>query len=567
MNSFPIGISALLVGRRGMDLVGQNIANATTPGYRRQTLQTTSRVTAGTGTGVEGVRLVRYDSPPLRTAIIAGNSGQADATVRLDTRRQVETALGQGENTVGGKLEKLFNAVERLTTRPSDSATRREMAAAANELAKQFNTTAGDLARLRTDVGRQATQTVTEVNSLTGRIAELNKRIYAVEVQGQQANELRDQRDQLVDDLSKKVDIRTVQQDYGVVNVIGRDTALVVSDTTNQLAMTTDTAGLLQVTVAGDPTPVRFDGGELGGLIREYNQDIPATSARLDAQAVQLAKAMDKLQATGLGTSGPLATAVGTRGVGDPTQPLATQNLPLGISAGTLTISITNTGTNARTSSAITIDPATMSLNDVAAAVTAGTGGAVTATVDPPQNVLRFQAAAGYKFDFAGRPDSPPAAEFAPPTVADTDTGGALAAFGVNSLFSGVSAGTLAVRPELVADPNLLAASRSGQSGDSSNLDRMAAVREQPLIAGRTLAQDAIDLAAAVGTQVSSLDDYQTAQAGVLKNLAAQEQAIGGVNMDEELVSLLDYQRMIEGATKFMSVVNSSLDTMFDMVR
>lgn len=567
MNSFPIGISALLVGRRGMDLVGQNIANASTPGYHRQSLQITSQVTAGFGTGVEGTRLVRYDAPPLRTAIIAGNSGQADATVRLDTRRQVETALGEGDNTIGGKLESLFNAVERMSTRPSDSATRRELSAAANELAKQFNTTAGDLDRLRADTGKQATQTVTEVNSLTTRIADLNKQIYSVEVQGQQANELRDQRDQLVDDLSKKVDIRTVQQDYGVVNVIGRDTALVVSDTTNQLAMTTDSAGLLQVSVAGDPKPVRFDGGQLGGLMREYNQDIPDTSARLDAQAIQLAKAMDKIQATGLGASGPIASAVGTRGVGDPTKPLATQSLPLGIAAGTLTVSLTNTGTNARTSAAITIDPATMSLNDMAAAVTAGTGGAVTATVDTPQNVLRFTAAAGYKFDFAGRPDSPPAAQFAPPTVADTDTGGALAALGVNTLFSGISAGTIAVRPEVLADPNLLAASRSGQPGDSSNLDRMAAVREQPLIAGRTLSQDAIDLAASVGTQVSSLSDYQSAQTGVLKNLAAQEQAVGGVNMDEEMVSLLDYQRMIQGATKFMSVVNTSLDTMFDMLR
>ncbi len=567
MNSFSIGTSALAVGRRGMDLAGQNIANAGTPGYRRQVINASARAINNIGLGVEVTRLTRYEAPPLRTAILAGNSEEAAAATRLDARRQIETAFGTGENTIGGELDALFNSVERLTSRPADNAARRELLANANDLTSQFAAVADDIDRLKFDLGRQATQTVDEVNSITTRIADLNGRIYAIEVSGEQANELMDQRDQLVDDLSKKVDFRTVNMDHGVVNLIGSGAALVVSTTATQFAVTGNGTGGLDVTVSGQPQPVQFGGGALGGLLREYNVDIPATRIRLDSLANATAAGFDKLQATGLGLDGPITSSVGSRPVADPTQPLATQGMAIPLSAGTLTISMTNLGTQARTSAAIAIDPNTMSLNDVAAAITAGSGGQVTATVDTPQNVLRLTAQAGFAFDFAGRPDSPPAAVFATPTVADPDTANALAGLGVNGMFTGQGAGNLKVRSGLAGDPNQLAASRTGRSGDGTNLERMAAVREQPLLGGRTLRGEYTDLAATIGVAINSLDAEQSSRAGVLANLNAQEQSVVGVDVNEELVKLMDYQRMVEGASRFISSLNEALDSIFEMTR
>lgn len=567
MNGFPIGISALAVGRRGMDLAGQNIANASTPGYRRQAINASSRAIDNIGLGVEVTRLTRYEAPALRTAILVSNSDEADAALRLDARRQIETALGTGDDTIGGKLEALFNSVERLSSRPADAAARRELLANAGTLAGQFAAVADDIDRLKFDLGRQTTQTVNEVNSLTGRIADLNGRIYAFEVRGEQANELKDQRDQLVDDLSKKVDFRVVNMDYGVVNLIGSSEALVVSTTAVQFALSGNGSGGLDVTTGTPPQVVQFAGGSLGGLLREYNTDIPATRARLDTLANATAAQFDKLQATGLGLDGPITNSVGTRPVTNPAQPLATQNTAIPISAGTLTISLTNLGSQARTSAAITIDPSTMSLNDVAAAITAGTGGQVNATVDTPQNVLRLTAQAGFAFDFAGRPDSPPAAVFATPTVADPDTANVLAGLGVNGLFEGQGAGNLKVRADLTADPNKLAASRTGRSGDGTNLERMAAVRDQALIGGRTLSGEYTDIATSVGVMVNVLSDEQTSRAGMLANLNAQEQGVVGVDVNEELVKLLDFQRMVEGASRFIASLNEALDSIIEMTR
>lgn len=565
MNSYSIGISALTVGRRGMDVAGQNIANASTPGYHRQSLNAVAKAVQNVGIGVEEAYLTRYTAAPVRTAILTSNSAQAAASARLDARRQIETALGTGDNTVGGKLEQLFNKIEALSSRPSESASRREVIASASDLAGQFNAVSQDVDRLKSDLAGQTTQTVDEVNSLTSRIADLNGRIYAIEVKGQQANELKDQRDQLVDDLSKKVDLRAVNMDYGVVNVIGRDTALVVSTTATKLAVAGNSTGGLDVTVSGQTQPLQFDGGSLGGLLREHNVDIPATRARLDALANATAGQLDKIQATGLGLNGPLTSSVGTRPVADPTQPLATQGLAIPVTSGTLLISITDLATQNRSSASFNIDPNTQSLSDIAAAITTGTNGKIQATVDTPQNVLRFTAKAGLAFDFAGRPDSPPGAVFAPPSVPDTDTANLLAGLGVNSMFSGTGAGNIQVRPELAADPDLLAASRTGRSGDATNLERMAAVRDKSIINGKTPADEYTDIAAGVGTVIKSLDDEQTSRAGLLQNLSAQEQSVTGVDMNEELLHLQDYQRMVEGASKFMSAVNTALDSIMQI--
>ena len=138
--------------------------------------------------------------------------------------------------------------------------------------------------------------------------------------------------------------------------------------------------------------------------------------------------------ATGLGSAGPQATATGTTSVADPTAPLATQNLPFPVQAGQLVVSVTDP-TGGRTNATVAIDPSTNSLNDVAAAITAATGGNVTASVDPTSHVLKFDAAAGYTFDFAGR-DTNPAGGGA---VANPDTANVLSGLGVNGLFTGTA--------------------------------------------------------------------------------------------------------------------------------
>ncbi len=556
MNAFPIGTSAIATGQRALDLIGQNLANAATPGYHRQAANLVNRVT-----GVDVASITRYTANPVRTAIISGNSYQGAIDARLDVRRQVESTLGSGNGGIGDQLSNFFNQVEQLTARPDDTAARRPLVAAAGDLARQFNTAAGDIDRLRNDIGGQIPRVVDEVNTFATRIADFNTRIAIREHQGDQANDLRDQRDQLIDELSKRIDIKTVDQPFGVVNVIASGAAVVVGEFPNKFQVGPDSSGNLVITQTGSTQPVTFNSGSLGALLQEFNTDIPATRARLDALAGQLISRVNQVQATGLGLGGPITSTTGTVSASSATVPLNAANLPFPVTAGNLTVSVTDLATGNRTNTTIAIDPATQSLQDIATALNAIPG--LSASINAPVNRLDLQAQPGFAFDFAGRDTNPPGGG----AVANPDSAGLLAALGVNGLFAGTNAVSIAVRPEIVADPNKLAASLSGQPGDATNLERFAAIRDQAVIGGRTLAGDFADQASAVGTDVQTLADQQTAQSGLMQSLAAQEQSVTGVDMNEELVHLLDFQRMVAGASKYLGVVNSALDEIMNIIR
>ncbi|MDB5307479.1 MAG: flgK [Gemmataceae bacterium] len=566
MNAFSIGLSALQTGQSTLDLIGQNLANATTPGYHRQVVDLVARTTAGTGTGVDIASVTRFTSPPVRTAILRGNADRAAATAQLDIEQQVQTTLtagstGKTPGGVGDGLTSLFNQITQLTSTPSDPAVRRTVVSAASALAGQFNSAAAGLDNLRNTLGGQISQTVTQVNTLAGKIAALNAQIANVEGQGGQANNLHDQRDQLIDQLSKQVDVRTVDQPNGVVNVLSSGGPIVLGQLAVSFQVGPDASGNLAVTPAGSAQPQAFASGTLAGQLQEYNQGIPATRGKLDTLANTLSSKLNEIQATGLGTAGPLTATPGTVSVVNPAAPLASQNLPAPVQAGQLVVSVTTTATGQRTNTTIAIDPSTQSLQNVATALNGVAG--LQASVNPATNTLQITAQAGYAFDFAGRDTNPPTGG----PVSNPDTAGVLAGLGVNGLFSGTGAANIAVNPAVAANPGLLATSRTGQPGDETNLERMAAVQTQAVIGGQTLAAAHTDLAATVGSSVQQLGDQQSAQAGILQNLTSQEQSVTGVDQNEEMVHLLGAQQSIQAASQYMSAVNTALDAILQIIK
>ncbi|MCS6867090.1 MAG: flagellar hook-associated protein FlgK [Gemmataceae bacterium] len=551
MNALQIGTSAIAAGQRGLDLVGQNLANAATPGYHRQAVNLVSRVTGDVyGTGVAVASITRFTAQAVRTAILSNNSAQAAFSTRLDIRRQIERALGTTDGGIADQLNDFFNRIEQLSSRPDDTAARRPLIATAVELARQFNAAATDIDRLRNTISDQIPQAVEQLNDWASRIADLNIRISIREKTGDQANDLRDQRDQLIHDLAKLVDIKTVDQPYGVVNVMAAGAAIVVGEFANRFEVNTDPQGNWIITPVGSTQSVTFQSGRLGALLQEHNTEIPATRSRLDALVSALVNQVNAVHATGVPLSGPWTTTTGTVSALSATVPLDAAGLPFPIQTGHLTISVTDTSTNIRTSTTIPIDPATQSLNDLATALSSIPG--LTASVHTPANTLQVDALPGFAFDFA---------------AANADTAGLLPALGINGFFLGSTAAGIRVRSEIVANPNLLAAGTTPQPGDSTNLQRWAALRDVAVFGNRTFQGEYADQAAAVGADVQSLADRQTAQTNLMQALSAQEQAVIGVDMNEELVRLLDFQRMVQSASRYLSVVNSALDEIIDILR
>lgn len=654
MQAYTIGTSALLAGARALDVIGQNVANATTPGYHRQTPVPVTRALGDNLPGGVGIdRIQRYEVPTLTRAVIQARSEQSFYTSGLNISRQAESLFAADQGFINERLETFFNQAEQLTTRTDDGPSKRVVVDAAASLAGRVSGLHGELTRLRDSVRQDAVTVVNDINATAAKIADLNRRIAAAEGRGEQALELRDQRIQEVERLGQMIDVRITEQDRGVINIMGGNAPLVVGDLATKIEVVINTSGDMNIVQQGFTTPLPVRGGSLGAFVQEYNVGIPTYMNRLDSFAQALISQVNAVQSTGLGTSGPFTFLAGSNSVTNPTIPLATAGLKMPAQNGTLAISITDTTTGVRTLTEVPINPATMSLSNVATAITAATGGLLNASVDLATNTLQFQAATGYKFDFAGQPSTSPTTvamsgtsvptvtgvftgspnqtytfnvvgsgtigvtpgmtlnvydgnsalvrtfnigegytpgspldagngitvrlsagtsnngTFTSRLISDADTGNLLPALGIGGLFTGDSAATIGVRSELRANPDLLATSRSGLAGDSSNMIRMAGLRDQKVLDNNSqrFQEYLSDTSAVVGNAVLNQSSQAQAMKNLATNLSSQQQGIVGVDINEEMVNLLQYQRMMQAASRYLSVVNTAMDAIIDMVR
>lgn len=651
--AYSIGVSGMLSSQRSLDIIGNNIANANTRGYHRQIMELATRnFGLPIGDGVKIKDIVRQENSLLESAFLRNSIEFEETTAGLDNLRQIETFINPQPGSSYELLMKFFNETQQSAAAPDDLSRRRVVVATAASLAGRFNSDADELSRMSLDLDNRIAELVDQVNRTSAQIAALNESIQRGEIQGIETNDLRDERDQLIQDLAKFVDVRTIDQEYGVRSVIAAGGSVVVGTTNMELSTTTDASNNVIVTVSGSSTALTISGGQLAGVLNSRNVVVPDLQNRLDALVSEVVRQVDEIHATGVPLSGPMSLLSGEREVDNNANMLNAAGLTYPPQAGSLFVSVTDLANGQRTISEVAIDPATQSLNDLATAITAGVPN-VQAIADTQTRTLRILAADGFAFDFAGRLPTVPTASaitgtstpqisgqyngtandtytytvvgagtvgvtagltlevrdsalnllgsfnigqgyepgkdlpevngvtvalssgtvnagdnFSVRTVAEPDTANILTALGLNTFFTGDSAGTLAVRSDLQADPELLAGSRSGLPGDGSNLQRLAALQDTRLLENGTMtfreyqAQTVGNLA----IQVRDLSDRQTAQQILSDRLDAEIQSVSGVDTNEELVRMLQFQRSFQASARFIAAVNTAMDDLLEIV-
>lgn len=151
---------------------------------------------------------------------------------------------------------------------------------------------------------------------------------------------------------------------------------------------------------------------------------------------------------------------------------------------------------------------------------------------------------------------------------ADSDPGGALVALGLNTLFVGSNASDIALRQEILDDPDLLATSGSGELVDQSILLDILAFQDAPQasldgasIDGR-FASVLADVGFEVGTTQSALDSSKT----VLESLQTRRDSVSAVNIDEELVKMVQFEQTYDAIARFMQVINETSETLLSIL-
>jgi flagellar hook-associated protein 1 FlgK len=151
--------------------------------------------------------------------------------------------------------------------------------------------------------------------------------------------------------------------------------------------------------------------------------------------------------------------------------------------------------------------------------------------------------------------------------AANPDSANLLTALGLNTFFVGSSAGDLAVNPDIVNDPLQLALGTSGQAGDSSNLAKLSALQTEPVLANQTqtLQQYLENIIGSVGTQANDVQTNSTAYAALGQQLNQQQQSVSGVDPNEALMQLVQYQRSYQMSAQFISAVNQTMQSLFNI--
>jgi len=399
MQAYSIGISGLAAAQKGLEVIGNNVANAATEGYHRQRIDLSAAYSSQVGAallggGVDIAGITRIIDRLLEMEILRQHSSLEQVSQEAATLRTVENAFGElsGGGTLSEVIDKFFDTLQDLCAHPSEIIWQSETAIAGANLANQFRTAADFLTQLDTQITLEAQNAVEQINTLINQVAELNNDIERMEMTGGQANNLRDQRDQRIAELAELIGIETQSREYGVVDISIAGIAVVAGSAAMELQVGVTDNNLLGICPAGTQNyDTRMQGGRLGALLSLKNETIAGVHADLDALAGAIIQQVNQYHVQGVGSDGSFSELAGWRMT---SENLADFDPP--VTSGKMYIRVLNTATGETARHEIDVDISTDSLTSIAAKISAITGLSASAA----SSRLQIQAEADYKFDF-----------------------------------------------------------------------------------------------------------------------------------------------------------------------
>jgi flagellar hook-associated protein 1 FlgK len=305
-DSLSSATSGLTAARLGLDVTGQNLANANTVGYTRRTLtlaETPATTVPGAGRGVtilgiEGQRDV-YVEARLRTEA----AGAAFDAAVLDGVTEVEASVGAPGQSIDASLARFFDAFSNLADDPMSAPARDAVVHEADRLGADFQTLSDRLVAARRNADLEMGASVNQINELAAEVARLNEQISAG---GADVETLRDRREVAVSTLTALAGVTATTNEGGGVDLsIGSGRPLVNGASTYTVTATTSgPLGLTSLSLGGDDITAEITGGRIGGLLNVRDTMVPAYQAQLDQLAYDVAAAVNSAHHAGYDATG-----------------------------------------------------------------------------------------------------------------------------------------------------------------------------------------------------------------------------------------------------------------------
>jgi len=623
---FGIDLSALQAFQQAIEVTSNNVANASTPGYDEESIELETALpqdaggfAIGSGVGVAGVQ--RAYSQAAATQLNTSQSTLGQLTALQNYTSQIDNLFGTTAGGLTTALQTYYSGWSAVADDPTSSSAREALLGDASALAANLNSTSSQLQEMNSDVNTRITADVNQINSISTQISSLNTQIEQRTGSGQAPNQLLDQRDELVSNLSQLAGVTTTSNSDGSINVyLGNGQPLVLDQNTYQLSTVPNEFNASQLEVAstasdGASISSSITSGDLGGLLSARTQSIDPALNQLGQIATAVAQSANTQQGSGLDLNGQLGSALFSVGA-----PVATSS-SANTDATTASVTISNIGALTSDNYLLSYKGGTYTLTDATTGANVALTGAGTSTSPLTASsvglsiVLSGTPASGDQFlvqptaQAAGTigvaltdPSGLAAAGAIQTSAADSNTGSATISGGTvldaanpalldtttiqfltPTTYSVNGAGSFAytsggnvdlngwqvkIAGTPAAGDTFTVQSNAGGTGDNTNA--LAAANQQTtgvLSNGTISVSGAVGaLISGAGAQAQQVNTAQTAQTAVNTQAQTNVQSVSGVNLDEEAANLMQWQQAYQASAQALSVANGLFTTFLDSI-
>ena len=616
------GKSALFAFQRALGTTSHNIANVDTEGYSRQRVDFQAvgddRATViDVGRGVRVADIERVQDVFAKAQVDSATADHSQQQTYHAMASKIDNLIADPALSITPAINLFFESVQDANNDPSSTANRAIVLDSAERLTQRFQTMQDQLDTTQTEVNDRTRQAINEVDEIAQSLAEINRRVATVNNSTvySTSNDLKDQRDQLVNDLSQYIEVNTVEEDSGALNVyIGKGISLVVGGTAQKLEAVTDDIypDRLKIQIGNDNLKQdlrpMLQGGEIGGLNEFVTNTLHPTMQEVGRVAIVMADQINAQNAMGIDNNGdrgidifetPLPQTYSSSrngGTGalsatiDDSSALKGSDYMVRYESGTVRVTrssdgVESTGTVPMSFDGLTIDlSGSPSNGDTFVLSPSGraAGGFNTAQDDPAKLALssplstassinnlgdsRISTATAIDLDATGFND-PVSFVFTSSTtfdIVDATTGITLSGGQVYAEDVPIQINGWQVSLSGTAKPGDLHTVEPNTQGRGNNANGLAlsAIQQATTVDGNDTLNTAYGaLVSRVGAHTRSAESRTEALESLMNSAIDRKQSAQGVNLDEEAVNLTRYQQAYQASAQIISTADQLFQT------
>ena len=570
--SLELGKKSLTAAQTGQSTSGHNIANVDTKGFSRQDVQLiAARPTeSGVGMGVEVGQVRRIQDEFTKRKVIDETSELGTWNTKAETLDQIQVIFTDLEgNGLRGALDEFWSAWNSLANEPEKQPLRKALVSKGEQLAVRFQSVDKDLKGLRKDLNSRIELQMAEVNDITKEISKLNKQIQLMEIKAGQANDLKDQREELIKKVAEKINIHWYEDNRGNMQIqIGNGHYLVHARQSNDLV-----SDFLSNNPEFNGIGIRVQSGQIfnvteqltdgnliemvrlrDGLIRDHQVE-------LSNMAKKLAFKVNQIHSTGTGIRGAKVRETSAYAI---SRDALTSPLPF-LNSGSFHIKILDVDVEIQETVSIEVEAGVDNLETISRKINLASGALTTSENNPegvlapypklkseinPDGSITLSSSNGHKFIYGD------------------DNTKFFSNLGLNAFFHTISgAQDIRVNTDFIMDEMKIASGKNLIPGDNSIALQIAQLQFETTMNNNTATFDEF-----YNSQMTDIGlRHQRAQLGKKNHQQSRDQyvilrdSVSSVSLDEELTNMVKYQRAYEASAKFLSTIDEMTETVINM--